>query len=82
MNLSTSADATVVLDSLIDDAALGLSRVQLLPSEQVCRKCYQDLKKLNRAKATVTQHDLLKSLTSVYPSLSINVRCSPLLIGQ
>ena len=52
---STSQSATAALDGLIFDASLGVSRMQLLPSEQVCRKCYQNLEKLDKARATVSQ---------------------------
>ena len=52
--LSTSKCATAALDGLIADVSLGASRMQLLPSGQVCRKCYQDLEKLGKARTTVS----------------------------
>ena len=53
--LSTSHSAMGALDGLIADVSLGVSRMQLLLSRQVCRKCYQNFEKLDKARATVSQ---------------------------
>ena len=41
--------------TLIANASLGALRAQLLPGGQVCRKCFQDIEKLDKALATVSQ---------------------------
>ena len=54
-NVATSECAMAVLDGLITNSSLGLSRVKLVPSGHVCRKCYLGLEKLKKAQATVDQ---------------------------
>ena len=60
---STSQNTSAALDALITDALLGVSRMQLLLSGQVCGKCYQNLEKLDETRATVSQ--LIATMTSL-----------------
>ena len=54
-NLPKSPMATAAFNGLIAAASIGLSRAQLLQSEQVCVKCLNKLEKLKKTQATVDE---------------------------